>query len=176
MIANRHGKRVAVVCAFVYVYLIYADPALYFSECNFHLFSALFIACIFVGAFSKVCKTETCLNSYGCVCVCLCVLAGVRVYACIYFLNFILFSHFRLAHAAIISSINKPPELALNKSASNCEHFLFIVRGVAIASAWQWGINRSTAAASWQAIYYISIIYISGGLSWSHKTWTSRRK
>lgn len=162
------------VCVCVGVYLIYADPALYFSECNFHLFSALFIACIFVKAFSKVCKTETCLNSYGCVCVyvwtCWC--------ACIYFLNFILFSHFRLAHAAIISSINKPPELALNKSASNCEHFLFIVRCVAIASAWQWGINRSTAAASWQAIYYISIIYIyvSGGLSWSHKTWTSRRK
>lgn len=133
MIANRHGKRVVVVCVCVGVYLIYADPALYFSECNFHLFSALFIACIFVGAFSKVCKTETCLNSYACVCVC--VLAGVRVCACIYFLNFILFSHFRLAHAAIISSINKPPELALNKSASNCEHFLFIVRRVSIASA-----------------------------------------
>lgn len=82
MIANRHGKHVAVVCVCVCmgVYLIYADPALYFSECNFHLFSALFIACIFLGAFSKVCKTETCLNSYGCVCVYVCVPAGVRVF------------------------------------------------------------------------------------------------
>lgn len=73
-------------CVCVRVYLIYADPALYFSECNFHLFSALFIACIFVGAFSKVCKTETCLNSYGCVCACWCAAVCVYLFLEFYFI------------------------------------------------------------------------------------------
>lgn len=109
------------VRVYVCVSLIYADPAFFFSQCNLHLFSAVFLLPAFLfGPFGRSAKLKPACKHTECVCVC--------VYL---FLEFYFILAFRLAHAAIISSINKPPELALKgKRASDCEHFLFIVCSV----------------------------------------------